>query len=115
MSDDKAAANGAPFDPKEIDAIRAVVREMNAELVTRAEFDRLRAMVEELLARTAPQPAAVTPEEIVIIAAAVASYLGKRVRIRSARRIVPTGMSPWSQQGRVFVQASHNIGMLKRH
>lgn len=103
------------FEPQQVEALRMIVREMSADLVTRAEFERLEAMVKELLARTEPPPTQVTPEEIVIIAAAVTAYLGKRVRVRGARRLPQAGSSPWSQQGRVFVQASHNLGMLKRH
>jgi len=52
----------------------------------------------------------VTPEMLLVIAAAVTAYLGKKVRVRSARIIYsPETFNPWSQQGRVFVQASHNL------
>ena len=45
------------------------------------------------------------------IAAAVTAYLGKKVRIRSAKMLQSPYeiVNPWSQQGRVFVQASHNL------
>jgi hypothetical protein len=61
-----------------------------------------------------PVPAAkpVLPETIAIIAAAVTAALGKKVRIRSARMLFPQPdfvTSPWATQGRVFVQASHNL------
>jgi len=50
------------------------------------------------------------PEEIVtVIAAAVAAFMGKRARIRKVRRASDGGMNPWSQQGRVSIQASHNV------
>jgi hypothetical protein len=52
---------------------------------------------------------AVTPETIAVIAAAVTAFLGKKVRVRSARRIFPLGTSSWAQQGRAIVQASHNL------
>jgi methylmalonyl-CoA carboxyltransferase 12S subunit len=54
---------------------------------------------------------AVTPEILVVIAAAVTAFLGKKVRIRSAKVLQPPYeiVNPWSQQGRVFVQASHNL------
>jgi hypothetical protein len=50
----------------------------------------------------------ISPEELVMMAAAVTSYLGVRVRIRSARRVdgpVNSG-GAWAQHGRVFVQAA---------
>lgn len=53
----------------------------------------------------------VTPEMLVVIAAAVTVFLGKKVRIRSAKMLQSPYeiVNPWSQQGRVFVQASHNL------
>lgn len=64
-----------------------------------------------------PRPVAVpaTPEIsadlVLLITAAVTAYLGKKVRIRSAK-VLQTPyelINPWAQQGRVFVQASHNL------
>jgi methylmalonyl-CoA carboxyltransferase large subunit len=53
----------------------------------------------------------VTPEILVVIAAAVTAFLGKKVRIRSAKVLQSPYevVNPWSQQGRVSVQASHNF------
>lgn len=53
----------------------------------------------------------VSPEMLVVIAAAVTAFLGKKVRIRSAKMLQSPYeiVNPWSQQGRVFVQASHNL------
>jgi methylmalonyl-CoA carboxyltransferase 12S subunit len=53
----------------------------------------------------------VTPELLVVMAAAVTAFLGKKVRIRSARALQSPYeiVNPWSQQGRVIVQASHNL------
>ena len=52
-----------------------------------------------------------SPEMMPVLAAAAAELLGKKVRILSARKLEAPrqGLSPWSQQGRVFVQASHNL------
>lgn len=94
----------------------------------------LQARVAELSQPPAPQPAAapavevktaaaaaketvhrgtgeVTPEVLVVIAAAVTAFLGKKVRIRSAKMLQSPYevVNPWSQQGRVFVQASHML------
>ncbi len=55
--------------------------------------------------------AEVTPEVLVVITAAVTAFLGKKVRIRSAKAMQSPYevVNPWSQQGRVSVQASHNF------
>ena len=55
----------------------------------------------------------VKPEMMLVIAAAVTEFLGKKVRILSAKQLQSPrqALSPWSQQGRVFVQASHNLRM----
>jgi methylmalonyl-CoA carboxyltransferase large subunit len=52
----------------------------------------------------------VTPEILVVITAAVTAYLGKKVRIRSAKLLQSPHevVNPWSQQGRAIVQASHH-------
>ena len=53
---------------------------------------------------------AVSPELLVVMAAAIAAFLGKKVRIRSARMLQSPYeiINPWAQQGRVTVQASHH-------
>lgn len=53
----------------------------------------------------------ITPDLLVVIAAAVTAFLGKKVRIRSARMLQSPYeiVNPWAQQGRIFVQASHNL------
>ena len=52
----------------------------------------------------------IAPEMLLVLAAAVTAFLGKKVRIRSAKMVYsPESNNAWSQQGRVFVQASHNI------
>jgi methylmalonyl-CoA carboxyltransferase 12S subunit len=58
-----------------------------------------------------PVPDELPHEMLVVIAAAVAAFLGKTVRLRSARLIQPMTDSPWAQQGRVYVQASHNLSV----
>ncbi len=53
----------------------------------------------------------IAPDTLVILAAAVTAFLGKKVRIRSAKMLgTPYEIvNPWAQQGRVIVQASHNL------
>jgi hypothetical protein len=60
-----------------------------------------------------PQPVKeeITAEVLAIIAAAVAQFVGAGARIRSTRMVpVPEG-NAWAQQGRVIIQASHNLAM----
>ena len=99
----------------------ASLEELKGELARlRADFDSRVAALEEMIAASAPtgpevrEPAPVTtkaevtPEIVAIIAAAVTSFLGKKVKIRNARRI-DLGTTPWAQQGRAIIQASHNL------
>jgi methylmalonyl-CoA carboxyltransferase 12S subunit len=53
----------------------------------------------------------VTPDILVVIAAAVTAFLGKKVRIRSAKMLQSPYevVNPWSQQGRMLIHASHNL------
>jgi hypothetical protein len=55
--------------------------------------------------------AEVTPEMIVILAAAATAYLGKNVRVRSAKMLQSPYeiVNPWAQHGRVLIQASHML------
>jgi methylmalonyl-CoA carboxyltransferase 12S subunit len=50
-----------------------------------------------------PKPE-ISEEELLVVSAALAAYLGVRVHIRQIRLI---GSSAWAQQGRVSIQASH--------
>lgn len=52
----------------------------------------------------------ISPEIMAVITAAVTHFLGLRARIRHAHMVQPSGVNPWAQQGRVFIQASHNLG-----
>jgi hypothetical protein len=52
----------------------------------------------------------VTPETLSVIAAAVTEFLGERVQIRSVRMLqTRPAVDRWARQGRVMVQASHNL------
>lgn len=89
-------------------AIEALRRDMQGQI------DGLKAELATLKTQP-PAPAAaeeISPEMLVILAAAATSYLGVKVRIRSARLLHPThdSISPWAQHGRVFVQsAAHTL------
>jgi hypothetical protein len=52
----------------------------------------------------------VAAEILATITAATAAFLGRPAHIRSVTPLsAQQAVSPWSQQGRVFVQASHNL------
>jgi hypothetical protein len=53
----------------------------------------------------------ISAETLLVMAAAVTVFLGKKVRVRSAQMLQTPFeiINPWSQQGRVIVQASHNL------
>ena len=80
------------------------------------QLSELAQAVKALEARLALETAAprkdedVTPETLVVIAAAVTAFLGKKVRIRSAKllRQRTEGVSAWAQQGRAAVHGSHH-------
>lgn len=74
-----------------------------------------RVRLETAPATTTPRPpkveSEITPDLLVMLAAAVTTFLGKKVRIHSARVLHSPydAAGPWSQQGRVLVQTSHNL------
>jgi hypothetical protein len=91
----------------QINALEARIAELSQSPALRGAAAQARA------AQTTPgKPiqAEVTPEILVVLAAAATAYLGKDARVRSARML----QSPyrivnlWAQQGRVSIQASHN-------
>jgi methylmalonyl-CoA carboxyltransferase 12S subunit len=53
-----------------------------------------------------PQPEEITEEELTAISAAVAAYLGVRAHIRQIRLV---SSRAWAQEGRVSIQASHQL------
>jgi methylmalonyl-CoA carboxyltransferase 12S subunit len=54
----------------------------------------------------APVPEALSEEELLAVSAALAAFLGVRVRIRHIRLL---STAAWAQQGRVSIQASHHL------
>jgi methylmalonyl-CoA carboxyltransferase large subunit len=96
---------------------------LTARFMVRREVAQLREMLRPAPAPAAsapapvaaPAPAApaiseeITPEILMVLSAAVAAFLGKRARIRGARPAPAAQSNLWAQQGRVFVQASHNL------
>ena len=53
-----------------------------------------------------PVKTKITEEELLAISAALAAYLGVRVHIKQIRLL---SSHAWAQEGRVSIQASHNL------
>lgn len=68
-----------------------------------------RAPVPEITTPVAKAEPKLSEDKLMVIGAVLACHFGKRVKIRSARRVMLGGGSNvWSQQGRAAVQASHS-------
>ena len=94
----------------------------------RAEMDELRSLIREQNGHKPAPPAPaqsvaapavleveeISPEILMVLTAAVAAFLGKKARIRRASAMPAMGGNSWAQQGRVFVQASHNLSVHHR-
>ncbi|MBL8216480.1 MAG: hypothetical protein JNK87_37525 [Bryobacterales bacterium] len=100
-----------PIAIEEVSELRAKLEAMQAEMARMAE------RLSQLSGDETPQPAAKAPapepkpeaipeEVLLVISAAIAAYLGKRGHIRQIRLL---GSTPWAQQGRVSIQASHRL------
>ena len=93
---------------RDIGEVLAQVREQLAALAQRIE--RLEAATTaqaRLPARAAapPEPT-ITEEDVLAISAAIAAYVGVRLRVRQIRLVSSTA---WAQEGRVSIQASHRL------
>jgi methylmalonyl-CoA carboxyltransferase large subunit len=90
-------------------ALQAQVAELGQAAVSRAVAPKVAAPAAS--GAVQPKNIEVTPEILVVLAAATTVFLGKEVRIRSAKMLQSPYevINPWSQQGRVFVMASHNL------
>lgn len=98
-----------PIGNEEVSELRAKLEAMQAEMARMAErLSQLSGVETPQPATQAPEPEAESiPEEVLlVISAAIAAYLGKRGHIRQIRLL---GSTPWAQQGRVSIQASHRL------
>ena len=95
-----------------IEDLRSELRALSERLakVESAKSDPLAAPVAIKAPPAASKEVPVEPvseETLLLISAAVAAFLGERAHIRQVRLISSGG---WALQGRVFIQASHNLG-----
>jgi hypothetical protein len=85
-----------------------IVRRELKKLKPAAEPDPIRAAAAGQKAKQSQaETGEVSPETLAIISAAVSAYLGNTARVRGVRPARAAGISPWSQQGRVYIQGSH--------
>ncbi len=66
----------------------------------------LEAQIAELTRRLRELERGISEEEVLAISGAVAAYLGVRAHIRQIRLL---SGNAWAQQGRVTIQASHQL------
>jgi methylmalonyl-CoA carboxyltransferase large subunit len=59
-------------------------------------------------------PEELDEETLTVLSAAVAAFLGKPAHIRRARLVSAPAPTAWVQQGRAYVQASHNLPTRQR-
>lgn len=92
---------------KNQEALELIAERLGVLLDRLDRLDERMARLEQEVKTAALPPADTVSEELaLVIAAAVAAYLGKRPRIRQIRLL---GSTAWAQQGRVSIQASHGI------
>jgi methylmalonyl-CoA carboxyltransferase large subunit len=103
----------------QLNALTDEVKALEARVAELSKAPVPAPVVEMVAAPAAAKPAAhreneeVSPEMLVVMAAAVTAFLGKKVRIRSAKMLQQPRevANSWSQQGRMLVHASHNLRM----
>ena len=107
----EAIAMGVPEGAHVTDAQTAP--EIDEATAGLAGFAAAQAVVREAPAE--PEDADISPETRAVIAAAVIGAFGNHAQVRSARRVPSSDVvSPWTQQGRVIVQSSHNLRTRER-
>jgi hypothetical protein len=88
----------------------AEIKKLQSELeALKKDFEARISAMEALLPKAvAPvEEEQISTETLAMIAAAVTAYLGKKVKIRSAR-VIPDA-NHWTQTGRAIVQDLHNL------
>jgi hypothetical protein len=111
----KALSERQQAAERQLSELSAAVKALEAKMAEFSQPAAPRALTAAAKAAQAtpgkPVKAEVTAEILVILAAAATTYLGKEVRIRSAKMLQSPYevINPWVQQGRVFIHASHNL------
>ncbi len=96
-------------------ALTSTLEALGQELALLRE--RVTALETTLAVKPAPAPAQaaqpvqspqeeISEEIVMVLSAAIAAFLGKKAPVRQIRLL---GSAAWAQQGRVTIQASHNL------
>ncbi|MGO9325007.1 MAG: hypothetical protein ACLP07_10635 [Terracidiphilus sp.] len=90
-----------------VSALQARVAELGGLQVQQGESAAASAKADILAEQKQESPEA---ETVAVLSAAAATLLGKKARIRSVQLLPAeqSGAGTWAQQGRAFVQTSHN-------
>ena len=90
-----------------VKALQVRVAELGVETARPAAVEAAAGVAERTEGQEVGQ---IEPQTLAAISAAATAYLGKKARIRSARALpaAQDTVDAWAQQGRVFVQTSHN-------
>ena len=88
-----------------VQELEAKIAGLEARLAKLEQPQRTAAAVPVAQASSAPTEG-ISDELMLVIAAAVAAYLGERAHIRVVRLV---SSHNWAQQGRVSIQASHRL------
>jgi hypothetical protein len=116
----QAASVSQQATESQLDALAGALKALEAKVAELSKIPESQAVAAPEVEVEAPVAAApqavqredeeVTAETLAVIAAAVTAYLGKKVRIRSAKAMRPPRevASAWSQHGRLLVHGSHN-------
>lgn len=108
------AAQRRQLAERQLNALTAAVAALEARV---AELSRMAGPAQEIESKPAAAQGAglassskPKQETLAVIAAAATAFLGRAARIRSVQPAqAAETVSPWSQQGRVIVQTSHNL------
>jgi type II secretory pathway pseudopilin PulG len=102
---------------RQLGAMAATVQALQARVAELGGQEALRALPSERAATFnatenagGPKQESPEPEIVAVLTAAASTFLGKKAHVRSAQ-VTPAERSSagaWAQQGRAFVQTSHN-------
>lgn len=100
-----------------IDALNAALKALDARIVlfptppVQITAITTEASAPSLVGEALREQEQVSPEILAVIVAAATALMSRRIRLRSARALQSPleAASAWSQQGRVFIQTSHNL------
>lgn len=88
------------------DAVGSLETRMNAHAIA---LEAQKASEAAAVPDAGMQPGNPSPRIRAAIAAAATAFFGRSAVVRSVKPAAPDAVSPWSQQGRLLVQTSHNL------